>query len=68
MVEVYLELQLPDVVATVRDTGRWRPPRGGNRGRGTVFMRKCASDVHIDHGPGGTTVVIRRSLAEAEAR
>jgi anti-sigma regulatory factor (Ser/Thr protein kinase) len=51
MVEVYLELQLPDVVATVRDTGRWRPPRGGNRGRGTVFMHKCASDVRINHGP-----------------
>ena len=42
MVEVYFELQLSDVVATVRDTGRWRPPRGGNRGRGMVFMRKCA--------------------------
>jgi serine phosphatase RsbU (regulator of sigma subunit)/anti-sigma regulatory factor (Ser/Thr protein kinase) len=68
MVEVYLEVQLPDVVATVRDTGRWRPPRGGNRGRGTVFMHKCASDVRINHGPGGTTVVIRRSLTEAEAR
>ena len=68
MVEVYLELQLSDVVATVRDTGRWRPPRGGNRGRGTVFMRKCANDLLIDHGPSGTTVVIRRSLVEAEAR
>jgi hypothetical protein len=33
-----------------------------------VFMHKCASDVRINHGPGGTTVVIRRSLAEAEAR
>ncbi len=67
MVDVHLELQLPDVVATVRDTGRWRLPRGGNRGRGTVFMRKCASDVRIDHGPWGTTVVIRRNLAETEA-
>ncbi|HET9257192.1 MAG TPA: SpoIIE family protein phosphatase, partial [Pseudonocardiaceae bacterium] len=65
LIEVSLELQLPDVVATVRDTGRWRPPRGSNRGRGTAFMRKCASDVRIDHGPGGTTVVIRRALAEA---
>jgi anti-sigma regulatory factor (Ser/Thr protein kinase) len=28
-VTVHMELQLPDVLATVRDTGRWRPPCGG---------------------------------------
>ena len=34
IVHVRLELQGPDVVVAVRDTGRWRPPRGDNRGRG----------------------------------
>ncbi|MGA8516769.1 MAG: SpoIIE family protein phosphatase [Pseudonocardiaceae bacterium] len=68
-VSVHLELQLPDVLATVRDTGRWCPPRGDNRGRenrgrGTQFMRNCSDDLRIDHGPTGTNVVIRRRLAE----
>jgi anti-sigma regulatory factor (Ser/Thr protein kinase) len=66
-VTVHMELQLPDVLATVRDTGRWLPPRGENRenrGRGALFMRNCSDDLRIDHGPTGTTVVIRRRVAE----
>jgi anti-sigma regulatory factor (Ser/Thr protein kinase) len=61
-VTVHLELQLPDVLATVRDTGRWRPPRGEARGRGMLLMRNCSDDLRIDRGPTGTDVVIRRSL------
>ncbi|MGH3550938.1 MAG: ATP-binding protein, partial [Pseudonocardiaceae bacterium] len=67
-VKVHMELQLPDVIATVADTGRWRPPRGADRGRGTLFMRNCSDDLRIDHGPTGTTVVIRRRLAEQAPR
>lgn len=67
-VRVRLELQPPDVLATIRDTGRWRPPRGEDRGRGTLFMRNCSDDLRIDHGPAGTTVVIRRCLAEQALR
>lgn len=67
-VTVHLELQWPDVIATVGDTGRWRPPRGEDRGRGTLFMRNCSDDLRIDHGPTGTTVVIRHGLAEPAPR
>ncbi|MBV8995800.1 MAG: SpoIIE family protein phosphatase [Pseudonocardiales bacterium] len=63
-VTVHLELQPPDVLATVRDTGRWRPPRQNDRGRGTLFMRNCSDDLQIDHGPTGTHVLIRRRLTE----
>ena len=63
-VTVHMELQLPDVVATVRDTGRWRSPRDTDRERGTLFMRNCSDDLRIDHSPTGTTVVIRRHLTE----
>lgn len=73
-VTVHIELQLPDVLATVRDTGRWRPLRGQDRGRevvpmeergrGMLFMRDCSDDLRVDHGPTGTSVVIRRRLAE----
>ncbi|MGH4006812.1 MAG: ATP-binding SpoIIE family protein phosphatase [Pseudonocardiaceae bacterium] len=67
-VRVHMELQLPDVLATVRDTGRWRLPRSEGRGRGTLFMRNCSDDLRIDHGPTGTNVVIRRSLADQVSR
>ncbi|MDQ3762848.1 MAG: SpoIIE family protein phosphatase [Actinomycetota bacterium] len=67
-VTVHMELQLPDVLATVRDTGRWRPPRSENRGRGTLFMRNCSDDLRIDHGPTGTNVLIRRRLGEQGLR
>ena len=65
-VTVHLELQLPDVLATIRDTGHWRPPSGENqgRGRGIQFMRNCSDDLRIDHGASGTNVVIRRRLTE----
>jgi anti-sigma regulatory factor (Ser/Thr protein kinase) len=65
-VTVHMELRLPDVLATVGDTGRWRPPHGENRGRGrgTQFMRSCSANLRIDHGPTGTNVVVRRRLTE----
>jgi anti-sigma regulatory factor (Ser/Thr protein kinase) len=63
-VTVHMELQLPDVLAIVRDTGRWRPPRSADPGRGTRLMRNLSDDLRIDHGPTGTTVVIRRHLTE----
>ncbi|MGH3897192.1 MAG: ATP-binding SpoIIE family protein phosphatase [Pseudonocardiaceae bacterium] len=63
-VTVHMELQLPDVLATVRDTGRWRPPHDEDRGRGMLFMQTCSDDLRIDHGLTGTDVVIRRRLAE----
>ncbi|MDQ3826916.1 MAG: ATP-binding protein [Actinomycetota bacterium] len=64
IVAVHLELQFSSVVATIADTGRWGVPPGGNRGRGTLFMRHCSDDLRIDHSPAGTTVVIRRDLIE----
>ena len=67
-VTVHIELQPPDVLATVWDTGRWRPPRDEDRGRGALFMRNCSDDLRIDQGPTGTTVVIRRRLAEQAPR
>lgn len=64
IVTVRLELQLRRVVATVGDTGRWEPSREQSQGRGTLLMRRCADDVRISRGSAGTTVVIRRRLAE----
>ncbi|MCA1676346.1 MAG: SpoIIE family protein phosphatase, partial [Actinobacteria bacterium] len=63
-VTVHMELQPPDVLATVRDTGSWCPPRSEGRGRGILFMRNCSDELCIDHGRAGTSVVIRRRLTE----
>ncbi|MTD59451.1 ATP-binding SpoIIE family protein phosphatase [Amycolatopsis pithecellobii] len=65
--EVYLRMELNDgeVVITVRDNGRWRSPRGRNRGRGLTLMRECG-EVEVDRGDDGTSVIIRRRL-EPEA-
>jgi anti-sigma regulatory factor (Ser/Thr protein kinase)/putative methionine-R-sulfoxide reductase with GAF domain len=68
IVTVYLELQPPDVVATVSDTGRWRPKRGKNRGRGMLLMRECTDELRIDRGPNGTKVVIRCRLTDRAPR
>jgi anti-anti-sigma factor len=67
-VTLHLELQWPDVVATIADTGRWGQPPAGNRGRGTLFMRSCSDDLRIDRDTTGTTVVIRRRLIEEETQ
>jgi serine phosphatase RsbU (regulator of sigma subunit)/anti-sigma regulatory factor (Ser/Thr protein kinase) len=62
-IRVRLELEAPDtVVAAIRDTGRWREPRGTNRGRGIRLMEQTSDRVDIDSGPEGTEVVIRRRL------
>jgi len=56
----------PDIVVTVRDTGTWRPPRGTHRGRGKLLMNSCSDEINIDHGPDGTSVMIRRRLSGQE--
>ena len=67
-VTVHMELQVPDVLVTVCDTGRWRPPRETDRGRGTLFMRHCSDDLRIDRSPTGTTVMIRRHRTDHRNR
>jgi anti-sigma regulatory factor (Ser/Thr protein kinase) len=51
-----------DIVATIRDTGRWRRPRGTNRGRGITIMENCADDVSVDTTESGTAVRLRFHL------
>jgi anti-sigma regulatory factor (Ser/Thr protein kinase)/uncharacterized protein YigA (DUF484 family) len=63
---VELGASLRDGIATVtiRDRGRWREPRGGNRGRGIPIMREFMDDVSIERSPEGTTVHLRRRLRD----
>lgn len=61
-VTVHFELTGSGVLATVRDQGGWRAPRGTNRGRGILLMRKCCDEVRVDRTEEGTEVVFRRNL------
>jgi anti-sigma regulatory factor (Ser/Thr protein kinase)/putative methionine-R-sulfoxide reductase with GAF domain len=51
-----------EVTVAIRDGGRWRPPRGSNRGRGLSIMVAAMDDVQIDRADTGTQVVMRRRL------
>jgi anti-sigma regulatory factor (Ser/Thr protein kinase)/putative methionine-R-sulfoxide reductase with GAF domain len=51
-----------DATVTIRDFGRWRPPRGRNRGRGIALMEGLMDRVEVTPGDDGTTVRLTRRL------
>jgi serine phosphatase RsbU (regulator of sigma subunit)/anti-sigma regulatory factor (Ser/Thr protein kinase) len=51
-----------EITVAIRDGGRWRAPRGTNRGRGLAIMVAAMDDVQIDRTETGTEVVMRRRL------
>ena len=51
-----------EITVAVRDEGRWRAPRGSNRGRGLSIMVAAMDDVQIERTETGTEVVMRRRL------
>jgi serine phosphatase RsbU (regulator of sigma subunit)/anti-sigma regulatory factor (Ser/Thr protein kinase) len=53
------------VRVVVRDEGRWRPPRGVNRGRGLLLMHEVMDSVDVRHSDAGTEVVLERRLKRA---
>jgi GAF domain-containing protein/anti-sigma regulatory factor (Ser/Thr protein kinase) len=55
------------VTLTVSDRGRWRPPRGQNRGRGIPMMRALVDTVDVHQTPDGTAVVLERNLGRTAA-
>jgi GAF domain-containing protein/anti-sigma regulatory factor (Ser/Thr protein kinase) len=56
-----------EVRIVVRDQGRWRPPRGHNRGRGTLLMQELMDHFEVNTSEEGTVVRMRRRVARAEA-
>jgi PAS domain S-box-containing protein len=62
--EIQLDLRMEGdrIVATVRDRGRWRPPRGRDRGRGFTLMKYFMDRVEVVRSEEGTTVQMERSL------
>ena len=65
--DVNLSCSAREIVATIRDTGRWRLPRGENRGRGINIMQKCADQVSVESTEAGTEVCLWFHLKGAPA-
>ena len=55
----------PEGVVTliVRDSGRWRAPRGTHRGRGLKMIEAATDELEVNSSDAGTEVVMRRRLA-----
>jgi anti-sigma regulatory factor (Ser/Thr protein kinase)/GAF domain-containing protein len=51
------------VTFVVSDAGRWRAPRGQDRGRGLTIIRAAMDDVEVNSSETGTEIVMRRKLA-----
>jgi anti-sigma regulatory factor (Ser/Thr protein kinase) len=51
-----------DLEVSVRDYGRWRPPRGEVRRRGLRLMEELMDSVSVEKGESGTNVILRRHL------
>jgi serine phosphatase RsbU (regulator of sigma subunit)/anti-sigma regulatory factor (Ser/Thr protein kinase) len=61
-IDLSATLEDGEATVTVRDSGGWREPRGGNRGRGIPVMKEFMDEVAIDTGEDGTTVSLRRRI------
>jgi GAF domain-containing protein/anti-sigma regulatory factor (Ser/Thr protein kinase) len=51
-----------EVAVAVRDTGRWRSPRGRNRGRGLTIIEAAMDTVNVSSTAEGTEIVMQRKL------
>ena len=49
---------------SVRDYGKWRAPRGHNRGRGTLLMQELMDSFEVRTTEDGTEVLLRRVLGQ----
>jgi serine phosphatase RsbU (regulator of sigma subunit)/anti-sigma regulatory factor (Ser/Thr protein kinase) len=52
-----------EVRVTVSDTGRWRESSRGGRGRGLMIMRELMDSVDVQHGDGGTAVMLAKRIS-----
>ena len=48
---------------TVRDTGRWRAPRGAHRGRGLKMIEAAVDELEVTTTDAGTVVIMRHRIA-----
>jgi anti-sigma regulatory factor (Ser/Thr protein kinase) len=66
-IDVDGEFDGSEVAITVADHGAWREKRDTDRGRGLDLIRALMDSVEVEPGETGTTVRIRKRLAEPVA-
>jgi anti-sigma regulatory factor (Ser/Thr protein kinase)/putative methionine-R-sulfoxide reductase with GAF domain len=59
---VHAQMAGPVAQITVSDSGRWRSPRGSNRGRGLKIIETAMDDVAVNTTEAGTDIVMIRRL------
>jgi anti-anti-sigma factor len=64
IVEVEATSTAGRVSVTIRDRGRWRTPRGKDRGRGFLLMHALVDTVDVESSPSGTEVRLLRQLGQ----
>jgi PAS domain S-box-containing protein len=64
---VYIDAEVHDgeVTVVVRDTGRWRAPSNGDRGRGLMFIEACTDSYTLTRGDAGTEVRMQRRVGRS---
>jgi PAS domain S-box-containing protein len=61
-VEIEAEVDEGEVTIVVRDAGRWRASRNGDRGRGFPLMEACMDTCTLTRGEAGTEVRMQRHV------
>ncbi len=62
-VDIEAEVDGGEVTIVVRDAGRWRTSRNGDRGRGLPLMEACMDSCTLTRGDAGTEVRMQRRVA-----
>jgi PAS domain S-box-containing protein len=61
-VEIEAEVDGGEVTIVIRDAGRWRTSRNGDRGRGLSLMEACMDSCTLTRGDTGTEVRMQRRV------
>ena len=61
-VDIEAAVDLGEVTIVVRDAGRWRTSRNGDRGRGLPLMEACMDTCTLTRGDTGTEVKMQRRI------
>jgi integral membrane sensor domain MASE1/anti-sigma regulatory factor (Ser/Thr protein kinase) len=67
-VEVEAEAEGGEITMVVRDTGRWRPSRNPDRGRGLRMIEACVDSYAIIRSDSGTELHMRRAIRQGARR
>lgn len=61
-VEIEAEVDDGEITIVIRDTGRWRAARNGDRGRGLPLIEACMDSCTFTRGDGGTELRMQRRV------